>query len=112
MILQFKEEKIDGKTIIHHETELSKLNRKTLDTDAFKEYIKVKSILNNKVYSFYQRYIFRKLKLNAYINKKKQERKMINKFKKIFGSAEDVIIAFGDWEQKQHMKHKIGRAHV
>jgi hypothetical protein len=106
LILHFKEEKIDGKTIIQQETELSKLNRKTLNTDAFKEYIKAKSILNNKVYSFYQRYIFRKLKLNTYINKKKHEQKMINKFKKIFGSQEDVIIAFGDWEQKQHMKYK------
>lgn len=31
---------------------------------------------------------------------------MINKFKHVFGSQEDVIIAFGDWEQKQHMKYK------
>lgn len=51
-------------------------------------------------------FIFRKLKLNAYINKKKHEQKMINKFKHVFGSQEDVIIAFGDWEQKQHMKYK------
>ncbi len=70
LILQFKEEKIDGKSIIQHETELSKLNRKTLNINAFKEYISAKSLLNHKVYSFYQRYIFRKLKLNAYINKK------------------------------------------
>ena len=106
LILQFKEEKIDGKTIIQHETELSKLNRKTLNINAFKEYISAKSLLNHKVYPFYQRFIFRKLKLNAYINKKKNEQKMINKFKKVFGSQEDVIIAFGDWEQKQHMKYK------
>jgi hypothetical protein len=106
LILQFKQEKLDGKTIIEHETELSKLNRKTLNINAFKEYISAKSLLNHKVYSFYQRYIFRKLKLNAYINKKKNEQKMINKFKKVFGSQEDVIIAFGDWEQKQHMKYK------
>jgi len=106
LILQFKQEKIDGKTIIEHETELSKLNRKTLNINAFKEYISAKSLLNHKVYSFYQRYIFRKLKLNAYINKKKHEQKIINRFKKIFGSQEDIIIAFGDWEQKQHMKYK------
>ena len=106
LILQFKQEKLDGKTIIQHETELSKLNRKTLNINAFKEYISAKSLLNHKVYPFYQRFIFRKLKLNAYINKKKNEQKMINKFKKVFGSQEDVIIAFGDWEQKQHMKYK------
>ena len=106
LILQFKQEKLDGKTIIQHETELSKLNRKTLNINAFKEYISAKSLLNHKVYPFYQRFIFRKLKLNAYINNKKNEQKMINKFKKVFGSQEDVIIAFGDWEQKQHMKYK------
>jgi hypothetical protein len=106
LILQFKQEKLDGKTIIQHETELSKLNRKTLNINAFKEYISAKSLLNHKVYPFYQRFIFRKLKLNAYINKKKHEQKMINNFKKVFGSQEDVIIAFGDWEQKQHMKYK------
>jgi transposase len=106
LILQFKQEKINGKTIIEHETELSKLNRKTLNINAFKEYISAKSLLNHKVYPFYQRFIFRKLKLNGYINKKKHEHKMINKFKKIFGSQDDIIIAFGDWEQKQHMKYR------
>jgi transposase len=106
LILQFKQEKINGKTIIEHETELSKLNRKTLNINAFKEYISAKSLLNHKVYPFYQRFIFRKLKLNGYINKKKNEHKMINKFKKIFGSQDDIIIAFGDWEQKQHMKYR------
>lgn len=106
LILQFKEEKIDGKTIIEHESELSKLNRKTLHINTFKEYIKAKCLLNHKIYSFYQKNIFRKLKLNAYINKKKHEQKMINRFKKIFGNQEDIIIAFGDWEQKQHMKYK------
>jgi hypothetical protein len=31
---------------------------------------------------------------------------MINKFKKIFGKPEDVVICAGDFEQKQHMKYK------
>jgi hypothetical protein len=30
-------------------------------------------------------YIFRKLKLNGYINRVRNEQKMINKFKKMFG---------------------------
>ena len=36
---------------------------------------------NNKLYKFYEKYIFRKLKLNGFINKKKHEQKMINNFK-------------------------------
>jgi transposase len=106
IILEFKKEKIDGKTIIEYETELSKLNRKTLIINNFKEYIQKKSEINNKLYKFYEKYIFRKLKLNGYINRKKNEQKMINNFKKIFGKPEDVIICAGDFEQKQHMKYK------
>ena len=106
IILEYKKEKIDGKTIIEYETELSKLNRKTLTIKDFKEYIQKKSEINNKLYKFYEKYIFRKLKLNGYINKKKHEQKMINNFKKIFGKSEDVIICAGDWEQKKQMKYK------
>ncbi len=106
IILEFKKEKVDDKTIIEYETELSKLNRKTLIIKDFKEYIKKKSEINNKLYKFYEKYIFRKLKLNGYINKKKHEQKMINNFKKIFGKPEEVIITIGDWEQKKQMKYK------
>jgi transposase len=106
IILEFKKEKIDGKTIIEYETELSKLNRKTLTIKDFKEYIKKKSEINNKLYKFYEKYIFRKLKLNGYMNRKKNEQKLINNFKKIFGKPEETIVIFGDFEQKQHMKYK------
>ena len=106
IILELKKEKIDGKTIIEYETELSKLNRKTLTIKDFKEYIKHKSEINNKLYKFYEKYIFRKLKLNGYMNRKNNEQKMINNFKKIFGKPEEVIITIGDWEQKKQMKYK------
>jgi hypothetical protein len=106
IILEFKKEKIDGKTIIEYETELSKLNRKTLIIKDFKEYIKKKSEINSKLYKFYEKYIFRKLKLNSYMNRKKNEQKLINNFKKIFGKPEETIVIFGDFEQKQHMKYK------
>jgi len=106
IILEFKKEKIDSKTVIEYETELSKLNRKTLIIKDFKEYIKKKSEINNKLYKFYEKYIFRKLKLNGYMNRKKNEQKLINNFKKIFGKPEETIVIFGDFEQKQHMKYK------
>ena len=106
IILEFKKEKIDGKTVIEYETELSKLNKKTLIIKDFKEYIKKKSEINNKLYKFYEKYIFRKLKLNGYMNRKKNEQKLMNNFKKIFGKPEETIVIFGDFEQKQHMKYK------
>ncbi len=106
MILEFKKEKIDGKTIIEYEAELSKFNRKTLVIEEFREYIQKKSEINHKLSKFYELYIFRKLKLNGYMNRKKHEQKMINNFQKIFGKPDGVIICAGDFEQKQHMKYK------
>jgi hypothetical protein len=56
--------------------------------------------------TFYKKFIFRKLKLNSYLNRLKSEQKMINKIKKIFGKPEDTIICIGDFEQRKHMKFK------
>jgi hypothetical protein len=108
--LELKKEKIQGKgtskTIIEWETELSKLNKKTLDITKFKEYIQKKSEINGLLFPFYEKYIFRKLRLQSYRNTKKSEQKMLNNFKRIFGSEKDVIVCFGDYEQKKHMKFK------
>jgi hypothetical protein len=104
--LELKKEKINGKTIIEWETESSKLNRKSLNIQKFKEYIQKKSEINNVLYKFYETYIFRKLRLQSYRNTKKSEQKMINQFKQIFGNENEVVVCFGDYEQKQHMKFK------
>ena len=92
-----KKEKINGKTIIEWETELSKLNRKSLNITKFKEYIQKKSEINGLLFSFYEKYIFRKLRLQSYRNTKKSEQKMINNFKRIFGDENDVVVCFGDY---------------
>jgi hypothetical protein len=104
--LELKQEKINGKTIIEWETELSKFNRKSLNIPKFKEYIKKKSEINGMLFTFYEKYIFRKLRLQSYRNIKKSEQKMLNNFKRIFGNGEEVIVCFGDYEQKQQMKYK------
>ena len=106
LILELKQEKINGKTIIEHETELSNYNRKSLNIDEFKVYIQKKNELNHVLTSFYEKYLFRKLKLNGYLNTKKSEQRMIQNFQKKFGTPDTVIIAFGDWEQRQQMKYK------
>ena len=40
------------------------------------------------------------------MNRLRSEQRMINNFKKIFGKPEDVIVCFGDYEQRKHMKFK------
>ena len=58
-----KQEKINEKTIIEWETEISKFNRKSLTIPKFKEYIKNKSEINGALFTFYEKYIFRKLEM-------------------------------------------------
>ena len=95
--LQLKQEKINGKTIIEWETEISKCNRKTLNITKFKEYIQKKSEINGMLFTFYEKYIFRKLRLQSYRNTKRSEQKMLNNFKRIFGNEKDVVVCFGDY---------------
>lgn len=35
----------------------------------------------------------------------RNESKMVNNFKKVFGKPEDVVIVVGDWEQKKGVKY-------
>ena len=97
---------INNKTVIEWETELSKFNRKTLDLQKYKDYCKKKNEVNANLLAFYEQKIFRKLKWNSFMNRKRSEHKMLNKFKAKFGTPEETIIGFGDWEQKKQMKYK------
>lgn len=106
LILNEKETKIKGKTIIQYETELSKFNKKSLDLNKYKNYVENKNKINSIILQFYTKALFRKLKLNGYINRKKNEQKLIKNFINKFGKQEDVIVCFGDFEQKKHMKFK------
>jgi len=77
-----------------------------LNITKFKEYLQVKNRINNILFGFYRKELFRKLKFSSYINTKRNEQKMINKFKEIFGKPEYVAICIGDWEQRKQMKFK------
>jgi transposase len=98
--------KIDGKSINEWEAELSHHNKKTLDFDALQTYIELKNKMNAALSGFYEEYIYRKLKLSGFINRKKSEQRMLSRFKQMFGSPEDVVIGFGDFEQAKHRKFK------
>jgi hypothetical protein len=102
----FKNEIIEGKSVIEWETLLSNYNRKTLILSEYIGYVKVKNEINKKLYKFYENYLFRKLKLSSYTNRRKSEQKFINNFRKIFGEPENVIIGIGDFKQRKHRKFK------
>lgn len=106
IILGMKTKKIQGKSVIDYETELSLYNRKTLCIDKFKSYIHEKNRINNILFDFYAKQLFRKLKFGRYINIKRNEQKMVSDFRKLYGDPENVVICIGDWEQRQQMKYK------
>ena len=101
-----KQEKINDSTVKELETKLSVMSRKTLNFDKFKEYVKQKNFLNQQLFSFYERDIFRKLSLNGYINRQRTEDKFMNRFNKMFGAPEEVVVGIGDFEQYKHRKFK------
>ena len=106
IVNELKKYIIKEKTIVDYETELSKYNRKTLDIQKFTEYIQKKNEINHILSKFYKKYIFRKLKLNGYTNRKRSEQRLIKNFRKMFGNTNETIIVLGDFEQRKHRKFK------
>lgn len=101
-----KTKKINEKTVKEIETELSKHSSKTIIYNKFIEYCKKKNEVNRLLFKHYSDEIFRKLKLNIYINTQKSESKMVNNFKEKFGKPEDVIVVIGDYDKENNMKGK------
>jgi hypothetical protein len=62
--------------------------------------------MNVRLVPFYQDYTFRRMKMLSFIGRQRTEAKMIREFKEKFGSGEEVVVAIGDWEQRQHRKFK------
>ena len=102
-----KETIINDKTIKETEKTLTLLNNKTCNYEKFKKYCIEKNKINKELYSHYEQKIFRKLKLNAFINMQKSESKMVKNFEKKFGTPENTIYVIGDYDKgSYHMKGK------
>ena len=107
LVEQFKHNtQIEGQTVTQWETQLSQYNHKSLIFDRFEIYVQQKNKINGKLLPFYQCFLYRKLRFNGYINQQKSEARFVNRFKKVFGSPDQVVIGVGDYEQHQHRKYK------
>ena len=93
---------IDGKSVKEWETELSGFNHKTLNFDNFKSYVQQKNKINHRLINYYKDYLFRKLRLNSFINTMTSENNLINRFMKKFGSSDDAIVCIGNWSQTRN----------
>jgi len=89
-----KNEKMSIKEL---ESLLSTVNSKSCIYENVKKYIKLKNIINANIQEYYEGPLHRKLKWYSYINIQKNEAKMINEFKKIYGPPEKAVIFMGDY---------------
>jgi len=62
--------------------------------------------VNWKIAPHYMNSRYRRLKLNSFINTQKSETRFLNRFQKLFGSSENVIIGIGDYDQYKQRKFK------
>ncbi len=77
-----------------------------MDFPKYKDYLKAKNHANSVVCKHYEQEEYRTMRWHAKINRRRSEDRMVNNFEKVFGRPDDVILAFGDWEQRQQMKYK------
>ena len=101
-----QKEKLREPLVVAMEVRMSNENSKTLDFNKFKNYISVKSRVNLEIKYFYERMLWRKLKLSTYVRTQQSESRMINNFKKKFGPPETAFVAIGDWSQASQMRFK------
>ena len=91
------------------ETQLSNHSKKTCDVEKYKQYVTKKNETNNKLDKHYAQPLFRKLKLNTFINTQKSESKMIKNLKNKFDpmSTNNIMIVMGDYDKGNHnMRNK------
>jgi len=102
MILHW--EKLNN-NIIEEETKLSDQNNKTVNYEKFKNYIKEKTIMNNKLKDFYNQELYRKLKWRSWIYQRKSEDKFLNRIKETYGKKEEILLCYGNWSNTKQMKY-------
>ena len=94
----------DKHTISKIENQLSNYNSKTCNYTKFKQFVKNKNVVNQKLFGQYEDVIFRKYKWYGYINKKRAEDELVNSIAKVYGK--DVKICIGDWGRGKNVQLK------
>ena len=95
---------LQGVTDIYSPLERGGDTALNLDILEFKNYVKKKTELNLDLFPFYQRHLFRKLKLNGYWNRLGCDQRMINSFAKDLGKPEDVVFCIEDYQKGKNKK--------
>ncbi|RLN70472.1 hypothetical protein BBJ28_00018546 [Nothophytophthora sp. Chile5] len=91
LLQSMKRDVVDGRRVVEWEADMSAYN---------------KNALNMRLAPFYNKYLFRKLRLGSYSRRQITEARLLKRFELLFGSSEQVVVCVGDWEQTQHRKFK------
>ncbi|KAH9252965.1 hypothetical protein BASA81_009121 [Batrachochytrium salamandrivorans] len=95
---------VEGKTVVDWETELSTFSRKALTVSAAKAYFTKKNEVNAKLLPHYEQEAYRVLKWRAFVNRRRSEDRMVNRFRDKFGGKDEVVLGWGDWSRGSQMK--------
>lgn len=104
--------------IIEKETELSKFNSRTLNSEEYKKFIVQKTKTNDEVKNFYSNILFRKLDFRRHIFTLQSEAKLLNEIENKYLTEEDkkngkkLLIFFGNWSISTQMKGKMSTPEI
>ena len=76
-------------------------NKKSSDFERFKEYIRVKNMVGERIGRVYSNTIFRKLKWYSHVERERYFDSMVRKIKSTFGGKK---VLYGDFEGKHSLK--------
>ena len=96
------------------ESQLSRVNSKTTNFIKFKQYIKVKNEINEKLIKFYVKEIkHRKFKFRKQINKQRSEQKLINEIKEKFTiENKKPLFLYGSWNITKQQRNFISTPNI
>jgi hypothetical protein len=89
------------------ENKLINITVKTCDNKTLLKNIKERYNDELKIKEYYRKEIFRKMKFWNYINTQRSERNLVNNINKIYGKTKEVMLIYGDWNGKNHIKGTI-----
>ena len=95
-----------GKSIKKQEQILSTVNASSCIWKKVMSYMKLKNAIDKKLFRYYEEDHHRVRKWYLKINKKRSEANMLNRFERVFGSPDEVVLLMGDWSENRPMRYQ------
>lgn len=103
-------DKINGKSIIELESDLSEFKSRSCYLKNFCDYVRKKQEISDLVYNHYSSPLYRKLKWYSYINTQRSEERLFEKIRKYYGQfsgGKEIVIVMGNWSAIRQLRNFI-----